>query len=348
MKFAILSAAFALVAASPMPQAAPQNCNDQCHKMFPFGNQLGRLIQCQNVCSACAQHCVQLFPFGNQLGEQNQCIAQCTPQFVLPTTTVAAPATTAPPPPVPTAVTVFASCDDKCAKQFPFDSLIRLNSIGRLLDHLKFGYKVRMISTGDAPLQLYTYWKSSCSWRVRIALFHKGIAYESIPVNLSKGKQQNPNGTVPSLVFPNGETIIQSSAILEILEEIYPQKPLLPSDPFERATVRSICSLIGADIQPLQKNPQVGPYFAKKEGLGLYFINLGFEALEIMLQKSSGVYSAGNELTLADVFVAPQVYNAIRYGMDMSKFPVLHSVYTRLMELEAFKNTRPLKQPDAE
>ncbi|KAJ3256477.1 hypothetical protein HK103_005475 [Boothiomyces macroporosus] len=117
MKLTILTA-IALVSATPMPQADPQNCNQLCHKRFPFGNQLGRLIQCQNVCKACAQHCVKEFPFGNQLGEQNQCIAQCTPDFVLPTTAAAQPTTQAAPP-APTA-TVFANCDAKCAAKFPF------------------------------------------------------------------------------------------------------------------------------------------------------------------------------------------------------------------------------------
>lgn len=168
----------------------------------------------------------------------------------------------------------------------------------------------------NEKFQLYTYWRSSCSWRVRIVLNLHGIPFDSIPIHLAKGDQLkeykaiNPNATVPALVTPKG-LITQSTAIIEYLEETGNIK-LLPQDPYERSQVRSIMNLIACDIQPVQ-NLRVLKYVGDtKQTWACHFITLGFEALEAILSKTSGKYSYGNSLTLADVYLIPQVYNAIR------------------------------------
>ncbi|KAJ3256475.1 hypothetical protein HK103_005473 [Boothiomyces macroporosus] len=196
-------------------------------------------------------------------------------------------------------------------------------------------------------LKLYTYWRSSCSWRVRIALNYKDIPFDPIP-KTPEYKEKNPNGVVPSLLFPDGKLVIQSSAILELVDELYPQKPLLPKDPFKRATVRSICALIGSDIQPIQ-NLRVLNYVGEtKQEWAAHFIDLGFQALEAMLIKHGGKYCFGDEITLADAYLVPQVYNAKRWGVDMSKYPVITAINDRLVELEPFKKSDPSVQVDAQ
>ncbi|KAL2911851.1 hypothetical protein HK105_208701 [Polyrhizophydium stewartii] len=210
-----------------------------------------------------------------------------------------------------------------------------------------------------SDIKLYTYWRSSASWRVRIALHHKGIDFESIFVNLLKGEQAssrchpdefkatNPTGLVPALVI-NGETILESPAILELLEELFPERPLLPKDPIARAKVRAIANIIGCDIHPVQ-NLRVLKYAGQDRMAewAKHFIDLGFEGLEKVVKGTAGKYCFGDEVTLADVFLVPQIGNAVRWGVDMSKFPTLAAIGDRLGELDAFRKAHPTAQPDA-
>ncbi|KAJ3356888.1 hypothetical protein HDU91_005497 [Kappamyces sp. JEL0680] len=170
-------------------------------------------------------------------------------------------------------------------------------------------------------IQLFTYWRSSCSWRARLALSLKNIAYESVCVNLLKGEQKdekyrklNPNQTVPAALFPNGKLVHQSGAIIELLEELYPATPLLPSDPFDKAHVRALVLVIACDIHPIQNLrvlQKVGEGEVRQEW-GRHWITSGFQALETMLASCAGVYCFGDSITLADVYLVPQVYNANR------------------------------------
>ncbi|KAI9199623.1 glutathione S-transferase [Polychytrium aggregatum] len=202
---------------------------------------------------------------------------------------------------------------------------------------------------------LYTYWRSSASWRVRIVLALKNVEYESKFVNLLKGEQTtdeykalNPGGVIPTLEI-DGKTIIQSPAIIELLEELYPETPLLPKDPYERAVVRGIVNTVTCDIHPVQ-NLRVLNYAGseRKAEWAKHFITLGFEALEKVLATTSGTYSYGDSVTLADVVLVPQAFNAVRWGVDMSRFPIISRISASLGELEAFKAAHPDNQQDAQ
>ncbi|OWZ23858.1 Maleylacetoacetate isomerase [Phytophthora megakarya] len=211
---------------------------------------------------------------------------------------------------------------------------------------------------------LYSYWRSSCSWRVRISLEWKNIAYEYRAVHLlnSGGEHLkdeyttlNPNQRLPTLVV-DGHALPQSGAILEFLEETHPEKPLLPSDPVARAQVRNLCAIIGCDIQPIQnlevqvKATEDAPEeqrAAKKQDWSRYWIQRGFEALEKELVKTAGTYCFGDEVTLADLYLQPQVYNANRVGVDMTKYPIIARISTALEAVPAFQKAHPSQQPDA-
>ncbi|XP_022895615.1 glutathione S-transferase 2-like [Olea europaea var. sylvestris] len=185
--------------------------------------------------------------------------------------------------------------------------------------------------TGEVSkkLKLYSYWRSSCSCRVRIALKLKGLDYEYIAINLLKGDQKspeflklNPLGYVPVLV--DGEFVVADSfAILLYLEEKYPQHPLLPKDLQKRALNYQAANLISANIQPLQNLPVLG-YIQEKLGpdekipWGQTHIRKGFAALEKLLENYAGKYATGNEVFLADLFLAPQIDGAVRrFNVDM-------------------------------
>eukprot|EP01134_Creolimax_fragrantissima_P008202 CFRG8202T1 len=209
-----------------------------------------------------------------------------------------------------------------------------------------------MMST--SKLVLYSYFRSSCSWRVRAGLEWKGLEYEYASVNLLKGEQLDTEYSatsyaqlVPTLVHGNVK-ICQSIAILEYLDETFPENPLLPKDdPAKRALVREIACMIGCDIQPVQ-NLRILKYVGpdKKAEHGNYWITKGFEALEKKLKETSGNYCVGDTVTMADMFLPPQVYNAIRFNVDMSQFPTISQVCASLELLDAFQKARPAEQPD--
>ncbi|KAG7558506.1 Glutathione S-transferases class Zeta [Arabidopsis thaliana x Arabidopsis arenosa] len=223
-----------------------------------------------------------------------------------------------------------------------------------------------MANSGAEKLKLYSYWRSSCAHRVRIALALKGLEYEYIPVNLIKGdqfdpvyrfdlqdfKKINPMGTVPSLV--DGDVVINDSfAIIMYLDEKYPEPPLLPRDLHKRAVNFQAMSIVLSGIQPHQ-NLAVIRYIEEKinaEEKTAWVNNAitkGFTALEKLLVNCAGKHATGDEIYLADLFLAPQIHGAInRFQINMEPYPTLAKCYESYNELPAFQNALPEKQPDA-
>ncbi|KAL1925474.1 uncharacterized protein VTP21DRAFT_357 [Calcarisporiella thermophila] len=202
---------------------------------------------------------------------------------------------------------------------------------------------------------LYGYFRSSCTWRVRIALGYKGLEYKTIYTSLIKGDEQspeyakiNPCKRVPTLVDDNF-TLTQSIAILEYLEEKYPEKPMLPKDLHARAQIRSLVNVIACDIFPFQntgvlKHALIDPF--RREWAQEWIIK-GFTGLEDLLKKTSGKYCYGDEFTLADCVLVPQAFNAfVRYRVDASQFPTIKRVYENLLTIEAVHKAHPFQQPD--
>lgn len=208
-------------------------------------------------------------------------------------------------------------------------------------------------------MTLYSYWRSSAAYRVRIALNLKGLEYETAPVNLlaEEDKQRyralNPQGLVPTLV--DGDVVLtQSTAIVEYLEEQYPEPGLLPKDVVLRAQVRSLSQLIACDIHPLN-NLRVLNYLkqelsAEQEAVDTWYrhwVTAGFAAMEEKLRTTRGDYTVGDAISLADVYLVPQVYNARRFDCDLTAFPSITDIAARLEVLPAFVAAAPENQPDA-
>jgi maleylpyruvate isomerase len=210
-------------------------------------------------------------------------------------------------------------------------------------------------------IRLYGYWKSSCSWRVRIALGWKGVAWESIPVHLVKdgGKQnddayvaRNPLRQVPWLELADGRGIGQSLAILEWLEEVHPEPPLLPADGYLRAKARQIAEGVNSGIQPLQ-NLAVLQHVKRTLGADAdawarHWIARGFEGLEAQVAGSAGKFAVADWPSFADVCLVPQLFNARRYGVELAAYPTLLRVEAACMELPAFAAAHPDRQGDKE
>lgn len=207
-------------------------------------------------------------------------------------------------------------------------------------------------------MELYSYFRSTAAYRVRIALNLKELSYQLTPVNLLKNEQKsewyrdvNPMGLVPALRLEDGTVLSQSTAILEWLEETSSDTPLLPADPLERARVRAMVNIIACDIHPLN-NLRVlkhlvgalGVSEEAKEAWYHHWIQLGFDALESQMQE--GAYTAGESLSMADVYLVPQVFNALRFDMDMAPYPKIMSVYERCNQLDAFVRAHPDNQAD--
>ncbi|XP_038036461.2 maleylacetoacetate isomerase isoform X1 [Anas platyrhynchos] len=210
-----------------------------------------------------------------------------------------------------------------------------------------------MSSAAAKPI-LYSYFRSSCSWRVRIALALKGIAYDQVPVNLLKdGGQQlsaefkavNPMQQVPALKI-DGITLSQSLAIIHYLEDTRPNPRLLPQDPKKRAQVRMISDHIASGIQPLQNLSVLKQMGEKKTEWAQKCITSGFQALEQVLQQTAGRYCVGDEVSMADLCLVPQVANAERFNVDLGPYPTITRINKALLELEAFKVSHPSRQPD--
>lgn len=215
-------------------------------------------------------------------------------------------------------------------------------------------------------LRLYSYWRSSAAYRVRIALNLKQLKYDYIAVNLIEGGGQqhqtsfhklNPQERVPVLM--DGERIVrQSLAIIEYLEETYSDRghALMPPTARERARVRALAQLVACDIHPLnnlavleQLEQQFFATVRQKEAWMQHWIQNGFAALEELLisNPATGEFCEGDEPTMADCCVVPQVYNALRYGVDLGAYPTIRRIYERCLKMDEFIAAAPERQPDA-
>jgi maleylacetoacetate isomerase len=208
----------------------------------------------------------------------------------------------------------------------------------------------------SAKLVLSTYWRSSCSFRVRIALGYKKLAYEPVFVNLLEGEQRkpdnlarNPIGHVPTLTI-DGVSYVESVAIMELLEELHPDPPLLPKTPHDRARVRALVQTINAGIQPLQNLivlDRVGGADQEKRGAWMkFFITRGLGAFEAQASES-GPFAFGAAFTMADACLVPQIYAARRVGVDLTPFPRIVRAEAAASELAFVAAARPEAQPDA-
>jgi len=211
-------------------------------------------------------------------------------------------------------------------------------------------------------VNLYSYFRSSAAYRVRIALNLKGLAYETVPIHLTRhgGEQMgpeyraiNPQMRVPSLVLDDGDMLVQSLAIIEYLDEVHPSPPLLPDDPIKRAKARAIAQIVACDIHPLDN---LAPLRYLKQRLGheqaaidawyAHWIVTGFEAIEAMIDP--GPYAVGSDVTVADICLVPQIANSRRFKVAIEPFKKILAVDAACQGIPAFYKARPENQPDAE
>lgn len=210
-------------------------------------------------------------------------------------------------------------------------------------------------------MQLHGYYRSSASWRVRIALNLKGVHADSIAHHLRKGEQHaadflrlNPQGLVPALTLDDGTTLTQSLAIIEWLDETHPRPPLLPADPLRRAQVRAFAQAIACDIHPVQnlkvlsRLRQLGLAEDQVTGWAGWVIGDGLKACETLIANESGPFCFGADPTLADICLVPQLFNARRFGVDLSPYPGLLRAERAAQAVAAFADAAPERQPDAE
>jgi maleylacetoacetate isomerase len=207
---------------------------------------------------------------------------------------------------------------------------------------------------------LHSAWRATAPYRVRIGLALKGVAYDYAAVDLIRGDQRtpeyravNPQGLTPALDLGGGRVLTQSLAILEWLEEEYPDPPLLPKTSLDRQAVRAMALIIACDIHPLN-NTRVG---RKLNKMGLDqaaildwtqgWIRDGFDALEPMIAHHGKGFAFGDQPTIADCCLIPQVYSANRYEVDLTPWPAIRAVNARALEHPAFQAAHPTKQPDA-
>jgi maleylacetoacetate isomerase len=213
-------------------------------------------------------------------------------------------------------------------------------------------------------VKLYNYYRSSAAYRVRIALALKGLSYGYIPVHLMKGEQYsaqysaiNPQNLVPVLQDDEGHYLYQSLAIMQYLDETYPNPPLLPNTPVERNRVRSLALIIACEIHPLN-NPRVLNYLTGNFGISEdqkrdwyhHWVKTGFSALEKRLagEPHTGRFCHGDTPGFADCVLVPQVANSVRFKVDLSAFPTILRINDECLKLEAFQKAAPQNQPDAE
>jgi maleylacetoacetate isomerase len=214
-----------------------------------------------------------------------------------------------------------------------------------------------------AGLKLYGYFRSSAAFRVRIALNLKGLEYEQQSMNLAQGhhlraeyRAVNPQALVPVLI--EGENLLtQSLAIMEYLDETHPEPPLLPPEPLARQRVRSLAQVVACDIHPVN-NLRVlkylgGPLKIDESARNTWYRHWIAEGLAVIEKRlfddaATGVFCHGDTPTLADCCLVPQIFNARRYGSDLTAYPTIMNIYDRCMSLPAFDRAAPLNQPDAD
>jgi len=208
----------------------------------------------------------------------------------------------------------------------------------------------------SSPLTLYTYWRSSCSWRVRICLALKALQFTPVPIHLVKNggeqhsdmyKNLNPMAQVPTLIDGDFQ-LTQSMAIIEYLEERYPENhALFPGDAQAKARVRQVCEIINSGIQPVQNLNVLQRLDAdKKVEWAHHYIARGFDALEQLLESTAGQYCVGDRVTAADACLVPQVMNAERFKVDMAKYPLISRINAELKLMDAFIVSDPSNQVD--
>ncbi len=209
-------------------------------------------------------------------------------------------------------------------------------------------------------MRLWSYWRSSSSQRVRIALHWKGIAFEYLAVNLIKdgGEQHRPEhrarspmDKVPVLELDDGRLLTESMAIVEYLEDTHPQPPLLPRDPYARARARMLAEMVNSGIQPLQnlvilQHLKRDLHTDEKAWIARW-VGGGLEALEHAVRAGAGRFCVGDEPTIADAFLVPEMTWARRQGVDFSRVPKLVEIDAACAELPAFAAAAPERQPDA-
>jgi maleylacetoacetate isomerase len=208
-------------------------------------------------------------------------------------------------------------------------------------------------------LKLYSSWRASAPYRVRIGLHLKGLDYDCIPVDLAGSEQHkapyravNPQRLTPTLLADDA-TLTQSLAILEWLDETHPEPPLLPKAPLDRAVVRGMAEIVACDIHPinnlrvLRALEAMGVEAASIQTWARRWITDGFNVLETLIAKHGGGWAFGDTPTIADCCLIPQIYNSQRFGVDLAPYPAIRSCSQRAAEHPAFIAAHPNRQPDA-
>jgi len=211
-------------------------------------------------------------------------------------------------------------------------------------------------------LHLYTFYRSTAAYRVRIALNYKNIPHEMVSINLTSSEQrgedykkENPQGRVPT-IMDDDVKIGQSAAILEYLEEKYPDRPLLPVDIKSRAWVRYLSQIIISDMHPVMNNSSVVAYLRLERGFNddqvqqwyFHWLKQGFDALEENLRAhpDCGIFCFGKTPTIADICLIPQIYNAHKFNFSMTSYPILQRIYKHCTSLDYFERAKPENQFD--
>ena len=211
-------------------------------------------------------------------------------------------------------------------------------------------------------MTLYDYFRSTAAYRVRITLNLKGLDYQQAPVNLLKGEDHgtdyravNPQGLVPALTVDKA-VLQQSLAICEYLDEVEPEPPLLPGDPLQRAQIRALAQMVACDIHPVNNlrilkylTGELGVSEAQKLNWYRHWIDEGFRPIEQILEKTApdGPFCFGERVTLADICLVPQIYNARRFELDLTPYPRIVAIEQHCLTLDAFERAKPDNQPDA-